>query len=162
MANALLRLAYILLAYFLASLAAGYAVYGALLIAPSDGPGQEASNAGMTFGLMVTLFVAIFASVPASLVIALGEFKTWRMWWYYAIAGALIGFGLGTMFAPPDWFPMLGLCFGPVSGLIFWGIAGRQAGLAAQNPRVAVAVVFLIFALISLIYGWSAYFGTIF
>lgn len=162
MTNALLRTASIIAAYLLASLAAGYAVHVALLAEPTGHLGQDATAGGLTFGLMVTVFVIIFASVPASLVISLGEFKSWRMWWYYAIAGSLIGLGLGAMFAPPSWFPWLGLGFGPVSGLIYWGIAGRKAGLEDQNPRLVIALIFLVIALISLIFGWSAYFGSIF
>jgi hypothetical protein len=162
MTSALLRTVSIIVAYLLASLAAGYAVHLALLTEPTGNLGQDATAGGMTFGLMVTVFVIIFASVPASLVVSLGEFKSWRMWWYYAIAGSLIGLALGTMFAPPTWFPWLGLGFGPVSGLIYWAIAGRNAGLEDQNPRLVIALIFFVIALISLVFGWSAYFGAIF
>jgi hypothetical protein len=162
MPGAVLRFAIILLAYGAASLAAGYAVYVALLIVPQGGSGQDAQAGGITFGLMVTMFVAIFAGPLASLVVAWGEFRLWRMWWYYAVAGSLIGCALGTLFAPPFWFPWLGLGFGPVSGLLYWGIAGRNAGLDEKNPRYAVALVLFVFSIISLILTWSAFFGSFF
>ncbi len=162
MVTALIRFAIIILAYGLASLAAGYAVYIALLIAPADGLGKDAYQSGITFGLVIAMFVAMFAALPASAVVAVGEFRSWRMWWYYAIAGAVIGAVLGNMFMPPLWFPWLGLGFGPVSGLIYWGIAGRNAGLVDRNPRLAVALAFSVFAFLSLIFGWSIYAGAIF
>jgi hypothetical protein len=146
--DALIRLIKILLAYGLASLAAGYAVHISMLLSPADAANREASTAGVTFGLMVTMFVAIFAAMPAALVVSLGEFRSWRMWWYYAIAGSFIGATLGKMFGPPEWFVWLGLGFGPVSGLIYWLIAGRNAGL--QNPlfRNGIAVILLLIAIV--------------
>jgi hypothetical protein len=157
--RALLHIMKILLAYALAALAAGYAVDAALLVVPSGGVGQDAGAGGITFGLMVTFFVGLFAALPASLVVSIGEYKSWRMWWYYAIAGALIGYVLGKLFSPPLWFPWFGLGFGPVSGLVFWAIAGRSAGHPEKGARNLIAALFLCLAVILLLSSWSVYFG---
>jgi hypothetical protein len=162
MANVLLRFAYILLAYGLSALAAGYAVYIALLIIPHGSSGYDAQTGGIAFGLVITMFVAIFAVAPASLVIAVCEFKSWRDWWYYAIAGAVIGLILGKVFSPPHWFAWLGLAFGPVSGLIYWGIVGRTAGLAIANQRLVIAGVFAIVTVLSSVITWAAFLGRMF
>jgi hypothetical protein len=156
MGLALVRVLIIVAGFLLASLVTGYVVYGVLLLNPSDAMSRDAASSGITFGLMVTLFVALFAAMPASLVIALGEYKSWRMWWYYAIAGSLIGLALGSMFTPPDWFPWLGLGFGPFAGCIYWAIAGRKAGLDTQTPRMAIVVVFLIIAVLFMAGTWGS------
>ncbi len=160
--RALVHTVKIFLAYALAALAAGYAVDVALLIVPSGGHGQDAGAGGITFGLMITFFVAIFAALPASLVVAAGEFKAWRMWWYYALAGALIGIALGRMFSPPPWFPWMGAGFGPVSGLIYWAIAGRYAGLADTRHRNLLAAMFLCLTVALCFVAGPAYFGWLF
>jgi hypothetical protein len=156
MTSALVRILMIVAGFLLASLVTGYVVYGALLLFPTGGAGQDAGTSGFSFGLFITMMVAYFAALPASLVIALGEFKSWRMWWYYSIAGSLIGLGLGWMFSPPHWFPWLGLGFGPIAGLIYWGIAGRKAGLDEQMPRYSIVVIFLLIAVLFLIGTWSS------
>lgn len=156
MTSTLVRILMITAGFLLASLMTGYVVYAALLLFPTGGAGQDASASGFTFGLFVAMFVAYFAALPASLVIALGELKSWRMWWYYAIAGSLIGLGLGWMFSPPSWFPWLGVGFGPVSGLIYWGIAGRKAGLTEQLHRLSIVVIFLIAAVLFAIGTWGS------
>ncbi len=150
-----LRILVILFGYILASAATGFIVYAALRLFPSGGFGQDASRNGFIFSYMVTLFVMYFAAVPASLVIAWGEFRAWRMWWYYAIAGSLIGLGLGYGFSPPWWFPWLGLSIGPISGLIYWGIAGRKAGLAEAYPRNAIVATFIAIAVIIAFLSWG-------
>jgi hypothetical protein len=146
----------IIAGFLLASLVTGYVVYAALLLFPTGGAGQDAVSGGPTFGLFISMFVAYFAALPASLVIAAGEFKAWRMRWYYAIAGSLIGLVLGWMFSPPSWFPWLGLGFGTVSGLIYWAIAGRKAGLAEQMPRYGIVVILLLIAVLFLVSTWGS------
>jgi hypothetical protein len=158
MTDALLRFIKILVAYGLAALAAGYAVYLALLIFPSATFGHDATAAGFTYGLMVTMFVSIFAALPAALVVSLGEFRSWRMWWYYAIAGSAIGATLGKMFAPPEWFLWLGLGFGPVSGLVYWVVAGRSAGMENATLRNGLAAIFLIITIVQSFWLGSTYF----
>jgi hypothetical protein len=162
MTSTLVRILMIIAGFLVAALVTGYVVYGALLLFPTGGAGQDASASGITFGLFVAMFVAYFAALPASLVIAAGEFKSWRMWWYYAIAGSLIGLGLGWMFSPPPWFPWLGLGFGPVSGLIYWAMAGRKAGLAEQMSRYSIVVILLLIAAVFLIGTWGSIVSTFF
>lgn len=162
MGLALVRVLIIVAAFLLASLVTGYVVYGALFLYPTGGAGQDAQTAGFTFGLFVAMFVAFFAAMPAALVIALGEYKSWRMWWYYAIAGSAIGVTLGAMFSPPDWFPWLGLGFGPFAGAIYWAIAGRNAGLNDQTPRLVIVVILLLIAVIFMAGTWSSILSSFF
>lgn len=152
----LIRILIIIVAFLLASLVTGYVVYGALYLFPTGGVGQDAQTAGFTFGLFIAMFVAMFAAMPASCIIALGEFKSWRMWWYYAIAGSAIGLLLGTMFSPPDWFPWLGLGFGPVAGALYWAIAGRNAGLVERTPRFVIVAIMLVLALLFMLGSWGS------
>jgi hypothetical protein len=138
----LLHVVRMLGAYLIASLVTGYVVYGSLLITePGSGVGADAANGGPGFGLMVSFFVAWFALLPAAVTMLLGEVRTWRMWWFYSAAGALIGLGLGSLFQPPAYFPWLGLGLGPVSGGLYWAIAGRHAGAEMSGVRTAVAVL---------------------
>jgi hypothetical protein len=162
MGMALVRVLIIVAAFLLASMVTGYVVYGALLLYPTGGAGQDAQTAGFTFGLFVAMLVAFFAAMPAAVVIALGEFKSWRMWWYYAIAGSVIGLTLGIMFSLPHWFPWLGLGFGPFAGAIYWAIAGRKAGMTEQTPRLAIVVVMLIVALFFMVSTWGQIMSTFF
>ena len=152
------RLLRIIAAYSLASLITGYVVYGSVLFS-GDGMGSDARSGGIGFGLMVTFFIAVFAACPAALTVAVGEIRSWRMWWYYSIAGSLIGLGLGIMFSGPAFFPYLGVSFGVVSGAIYWWLAGRVAGLADDSPRRVVALI--LFALVAtfFIVSWSAAIG---
>jgi hypothetical protein len=156
MTRTLVRVLLIIAGHLLASLVTGYVVYSALLLSPTGGIGQDATAGGIAFGLMVTMFVAYFAALPASLVIAAAELKSLRMWWYYAVAGSLIGLGLGWMFSPPPWFPWLGLGFGPVAGLIYWAIAGRKAGLSEPYLRYSIVAIFLLVGVVITISTWGS------
>jgi hypothetical protein len=156
------HLSRLVFAYLLASLATGIVVYISLLMFPSGGMGQDAKSGGIGFAFMVSVLVAYFAAAPAALTIAVGEFNLWRMPWYYAIAGSAIGFLLGTMFAPPEWFPWLGLGFGVVAGLIYWVVAGRKAGPAENTARRVVVGIFGLVAAVFLYATWASMFGVFF
>jgi hypothetical protein len=158
--SVIIRILLIIAAYAVASLATGYVVYGSLLLYPTGGIGLDAKANDWGFGLMVAAFVAYFAIAPAAMVVAAGEFKSWRMGWYYALAGMVIGFGLGSKFSPPDWFAWLGLGFGPCAGLIFWGIAGRKAGFLNGTPRLVVSLFFLAVAITLFFITWAGEIGT--
>jgi hypothetical protein len=152
-AQTLLQLLRIVAAYLIASFVTGQVVLVSLMNQDQSYV-QEIQQGGWQFGLTISYFIAIFAAFPAFATIAVGEFKVWRMWWYYAAAGSLIGLLLGTLFQPPSFFPWLGVSFGIVSGAIYWLIAGRSAGLEDSTARLAVvsitSVVTLILAVLLL------------
>jgi hypothetical protein len=142
MITLLRRLALVLSAYLAASVITGYAVYGFDIVCFRVLPGPRTVQ--LTGGLTLAIFIALFASAPAGVVIALGEVFTWRNPVLYAATGSMIGLALGVVFSPPRWLPIFGLCFGPVSGLIYWGIAGRTAGLAETWQRHLLAAIALL------------------
>jgi hypothetical protein len=147
----LIQLLRILFAYLLASLITGYVVQASMLISDSGTGGVNARE--LTMGLLVTFFIAWLAAFPASLTVAIGEWRQWRMWWYYGLAGSLIGLVLGTLFQPPAYFPYLGLSFGFVSGLIYWGVAGKRAGLEDDSQRKAVVMIMGLSTIINMFTG---------
>ena len=153
-ASVLQRFLFIFLAYALAASVTGYAVDLSLLWG-GGGMADDARMGFWGFAIVITSFTAYFAASPAALTIALGEYFNLRMWTYYAIAGAAIGLGLGYLFVTTQsYFPWLGLSFGPVAGLIYWAIAGRNAGVAeAKATRIIVGVM----ALICLIIFWQTW-----
>jgi hypothetical protein len=153
------HLAIILASYLLAAIVTGYVVDISLLFDHSF-MGESAQNGLLLFGVSVSAFVFYFAAWPASFSVAVGEYFSIRSWWYYALSGATIGLGLGIMFNPPEFFPWLGLGFGPVSGLIFWAGAGRRAGLEDTRLRIGVACAFAAVAVLLLGFTWASWFGT--
>ena len=152
------RLLRIVAAYLFASLITGYVVYGSLFF-DSGGAGKDAQNGGLGFGLMIAFFIAVFAATPAALTVAVGEIKSLRMWWYYSLAGSLIGLVLGFMFKGPAFFPYLGLVLGVGSGAIFWKLAGSVAGLADDPSRRVVALVMFAVAAFGMLWTWSSWLG---
>jgi hypothetical protein len=134
----LLRLLRIVAAYLLSALVTGFFVWGSLYFDTSNG--AYARDAGhVTFGFFIAYMVALFAALPAFATITLGEFRAWRMWWYYSAAGSLIGLALGSIFQPPAFFPYLGATLGIGSGAIYWALAGRLAGLDDKTAGLALA-----------------------
>ena len=152
------RLLRVIAAYLVASLITGYVVYGSLFFDDS-GMGKDAQNGNLGFGLMITFFIAVFAATPAALTVAVGEIKSWRMWWYYSLAGSLIGLVLGFMFKGPAFFPYLGLVLGVGSGGIYWKLAGSVAGLGDDPSRRVVALVMFAVAAIGFFWAWSSWLG---
>ena len=152
------RLLRVMAAYQVASLVTGYVVYGSLFFDDS-GTGRDAQSGGLGFGLMITFFIAVFAASPAALTVAVGEIRSWRMWWYYSLAGSLIGLVLGIMFNSHGFFPYLGLVLGVGSGGIYWKLAGSVAGLADDPSRRVVALVMFALAAFGLLWTWSAWLG---
>jgi hypothetical protein len=155
------HLFFIFLAYALASVVTGYVVDISLLTYGGVA-GDDARKDTLGFGLFVAFFVTYFAACPAAATVAVGEFFAIRRWWYYALAGSAIGLGLGTMFKPPEFYPWLGLGFGPVSGLIYWGVAGRHAGLAEPKARRILALGVAGLAGLFFVFTWIAFLGAFF
>ncbi len=142
-----MRIIVILFALLLASLAAGLVVVLAVLLPDwSDigfGPlGQSTFGVVATFG---TVFVSGFALVPALVLVLVSEALQIRSALFYAVAGALAGFviylsfggvDLGALevqgFAHREAEIMAGA--GIIAGLVYWAIAGRNAGLWRRPP----------------------------
>jgi hypothetical protein len=137
----LLRLIVIFLAFLAASFAAGVIVVVAVMypeVSSLDlGPMDRDAFAIMAgFGF---IFVSGFALLPAIIMALVTEAFTIRSIIFYALGGALFGLGVYLAFTP---FDMSAMTFsgvdrrelevmtgaGIVAGLVYWAIAGRNAG----------------------------------
>jgi hypothetical protein len=151
------RLIRIVFAYLVASVVTGYVVNLAMVLAASQPSGMNIYTP--TLGLFIAFFVFWYAAAPAAITVALGEYFRLRMWWFYSIAGSLIGVTLGTLFKEAEFFPMLGLTFGVVSGLIYWFIVGRHAGLDLPEKRRIVTLVVVLLAVLAFLLSYPSLFG---
>ena len=142
------RLFVILFGLLAASLAAGIIVVGAVLfpewsdlaIGPIDTSGW---NIVLGFGF---IFVSGFALLPAMLVVAITEAFYIRGALAYALGGAVVGLAcyLGLVPFDPATMTFDGIVrrhleimtgAGIVAGLVYWIIAGRNAGAWRTLPR---------------------------
>jgi len=142
------RLFVILIAFFAACLVAGMIVVGAVLFPVfSDlGPGpidSGALNIVLGFGF---IFISGFALLPAMIVVAITEAFYIRSALTYAVGGALVGLAcyLGLLPFDPATLRFDGIVrrhleimtgAGIVAGLVYWLIAGRNAGGWREPPR---------------------------
>jgi hypothetical protein len=136
------RLFVIFFAFLAACFVAGTIVVTALLFPElSDlDPGvvdQGALNIVLGFGF---IFISGFALLPAMIVVAITEAFCIRGALTYAVGGALVGAAcyLGLVPFDPDTFHFEGIVrrhleimtgAGIVAGLVYWMIAGRNAGV---------------------------------
>ena len=143
------RLFVILFAFLAACLAAGIIVIGAVLYPEfsdlSTGPiDQSAINVLLGFGF---IFISGFALLPALIVVLITEAFYVRGVLTYAVGGAIVGCVcyLGLIPFDPDTLHFDGIVrrhleimtgAGIVAGLVYWMIAGRNAG-AWRAPRRA-------------------------
>jgi hypothetical protein len=141
------RLFVILFGFFFACLAAGMIVVGAVLFPEfsdfADGPiDQSAINIVLGFGF---IFISGFALLPAMIVVLITEAFYVRGVLSYAIGGAVVGLAcyLGLIPFNTETMQFEGIVrrhleimtgAGIVAGLIYWMIAGRNAG-AWREPR---------------------------
>jgi hypothetical protein len=120
----LIRLVFILLGYALATVASALVVTAAFCASdpprPDDVPGIFA---------LITMLIGIYAALPATVAVAIGEIRPIRSRLYYMVVGSFIGTGLPIYVQIETWFIAIGLLFGFVAGLIYWGVAGRKAGV---------------------------------
>jgi hypothetical protein len=130
------RLPRIIIAYIVASPAAGVALGFLNLITspPSGGETftQALGKALAVGGLLVGSFVAIYAVLPALLLVVLAESFGWRRWPVYVGVSALLGIGTNTLLENGAVNLKAILIFaaaGAFAGFIYWAIAGRSAGL---------------------------------
>jgi hypothetical protein len=117
--------------------AAATIVIGAIATAGIDAPFDQAE---ITLLWMVTLAtsaaVAFFAFLPGLIAILLAESFSWRSVLFYALAGAAIGLFYGLVLPTEGSSPFfivgstqLVAGAGIAAGLVYWLIAGRNAGI---------------------------------
>jgi len=142
------RLFVILFAFLAACLVAGMIVVGAVLFPDlSDfgaGPVDEgAMNIVLGFGF---IFISGFALLPAMIIAAITEAFCIRSTLAYALGGGLVGLAcyLGLVPFDTETLRFEGIVrrhleimtgAGIVAGLVYWMIAGRNAGAWREPPR---------------------------
>jgi len=143
-----IRFFVVVFAYWLAALAAG-----AVLVLGAVAPGVSAPPPGdsswpLLWLLILTTgtFVAFFSFAPAVIIILLAESFAWRSVVIYAVAGGAIGLFCGVTYGFLDWSPgprldvpldgnaelMAGA--GVAAGIVYWLVAGRNAGAWRSVP----------------------------
>jgi hypothetical protein len=142
------RLFVILIGFLAACLVAGIVVVGAVLFPEFSELGSGPIDQG---GLDIVLgfgfiFVSGFALIPAMIVVAITEAFYIRGALTYAIGGGLVGLAcyLGLVPFDPDTMRFEGIVrrhleimtgAGILAGLVYWMIAGRNAGAWREPPR---------------------------
>ncbi len=142
------RLFVILLGFIAASLVAGAIVVGAVLFPAlsdfADGPiDPSALNIVLGFGF---IFVSGFALLPALIVVVITEAFYIRSALAYAVGGGVVGLAcyLGLVPFDPATLRFDGIIrrhleimtgAGIVAGMVYWLIAGRNAGAWRAPPR---------------------------
>jgi hypothetical protein len=135
------RLLTILLGYGAACLASGIIVAAAFLlfdpVSPSNAINLPSIADILGISIIITGLVAIKAALPALLAVIYSEIQPVRSRSYFIAAGFVTG-GFTPAFQYLDlWYYGLGMGFGPIAGLIYWYIAGRNAGIVlASKPTV--------------------------
>ena len=116
------------------------------------GPNDYSANrpGGLELVFLTATHFAVFSSVFALLVAALGEYASIRNWYYYAVAGlgiAMAGFlaqysseTTGSPTILNDYAVKAFLAPGIAGGLVYWLFAGRLSGLNPHEtvPRITV------------------------
>ncbi len=140
------RLIVVFIAFLAASLVAGMIVVIAFLFPElsqiGDEIDQDALNILFGFGF---IFISGFALVPAMLVVAVTEAFYIRSVLAYAVGGALVGLAcyLGLIPFDTETLRFEGIVrrhmeimtgAGIVAGLVYWLIAGRNAGAWREPP----------------------------
>jgi hypothetical protein len=142
------RLVAIMFGFLAACLVAGMIVVGAVLFPEfsdlASGPiDPGALNIVLGFGF---IFISGFALLPAMIVVAITEAFYVRGALTYAVGGALVGLAcyLGLVPFDPATLSFDGIVrrhleimtgAGIVGGLVYWMIAGRNAGAWREPPR---------------------------
>jgi hypothetical protein len=141
------RLFVILFAFFAACLVAGTVVVGAIMFPEVSDLGAGPVDPGalnilLGFGF---IFVSGFALVPALIVVLITEAFNIRGVLTYAVGGGLVGLAcyLGLVPFDPDTLSFEGIVrrhleiltgAGIVAGVVYWMIAGRNAGAWREPP----------------------------
>jgi len=144
------RIIVILFALLLAIIAAGITL-SIGIIAP-DWTGVDADPVErisfFVFSFFATSFVGAVAFLPAALFIVVSEAARWRNFLYYGVGGALVGLASyygsdisvqlenTTDVAPVSNALQLAAAAGIIGGLVYWLIAGRNAGRWRETKTV--------------------------
>ena len=80
---------------------------------------------------LAIMLIGMYAALPALVAVVIGEVRAIRHRLYYIVAATLIGMALPVVVGLDRWYILVGLGFGPVAGLIYWFVAGRNAGYRA-------------------------------
>ena len=142
------RLFVIAFAFFAACLVAGMIIVGAIMFPEfsnlGEGPvDQGALDIVIGFGF---IFISGFALLPAMIVALITEAFYIRSALAYAVGGALVGLAcyLGLVPFDPQTLRFEGIVrrhmeimtgAGIVAGIVYWMIAGRNAGAWREPPR---------------------------
>jgi hypothetical protein len=143
------RLFVILFAFLAASLVAGMIVIGAIMFPEFSDLGAGPVDPGalnilLGFGF---IFVSGFALLPAMIVVAITEAFYIRSALTYAVGGGIVGLAcyLGLVPFDPETLRFEGIVrrhleimtgAGIVAGMVYWMIAGRNAGAWREPPPV--------------------------
>jgi hypothetical protein len=142
-----IRFFVVIFAFWLASLAAGATlVLGAVAPAADVPTGSHMAPVLWILVLTTGTFVAFFSFAPAVIVILLAESFAWRSVVIYAVAGGTIGLFCGVTYGFLDWSPGPRLDLpldgntelvagaGIAAGIVYWLVAGRNAGAWRSVP----------------------------
>ncbi len=142
-----IRFFVVIFAYWLAALAAGAVlVFGAVAPAADVPTGGHVAPVLWILVLTTGTFVAFYSFAPSIVVILLTESFGWRSVVIYAVAGGAIGLFCGVTYGFLDWSPgprldvsldgnaelMAGA--GIAAGIVYWLVAGRNAGAWRSVP----------------------------
>jgi hypothetical protein len=142
-----LRIVLVIVGYLVGLLAGSAALPGILLIISNIFPDSElfallglgpflilAAPIVMFYILWITM---ILTFIPAAVLNALTELFRWRWLWLHILIAVLLAVGAGLLIAP-DWFSAMNrdrwlitvaiVLSAAISGLVYWAIAGREAG----------------------------------
>ena len=142
------RLFVVFFAFLCACLVAGAIVIGAIMFPDFSDLGAGPVDPGalnilLGFGF---IFVSGFALIPAAIIVLITEAFSIRGALTYAVGGALVGLAcyLGLVPFDPDTLSFEGIVrrhleimtgAGIVAGVVYWMIAGRNAGAWREPPR---------------------------
>lgn len=116
--------------YGLASLCSGMGV--GIVFGTTDPHFSTEEGSTIFLSVWVTIFIGILAAVPSACAIIFAEAKRIGNPLYYVAVAVLIGVVLPAAGLQPSralWVFSFGAVLGIPTGLIYWGIAGRHAGL---------------------------------
>ena len=133
--TAIKRFLIIFVAYVVAVVIAGCGASAAILLTD---PVNNFDPGFLVFSGIAAIFIGIFTSIPAALMVCFGEYWPVRSPWYYIAVAVLAGLVLGRVFASEWWLPIVGGGLGITSGAAYWAIAGRKAGVL-KSPETARA-----------------------
>jgi hypothetical protein len=142
------RIIVIFFALFLAIIAAGITLAIGIIAPDWSGVDSDPFERVSFFivSFFATSFVGAVAMLPALVVIIIAEAARWRNFLYYGVGGALVGlasyFGSDisvrlentTDVTPVGNTLQLAAAAGIIGGLVYWVVAGRNAG-RWRDPR---------------------------